>query len=940
MVNNQAEPALLDEDAPSRYVVGIDLGTTNSAVAYVDTEAAPGQLQSFSIPQIVAPQQIEARSTLPSFHYEAARGEFPADSLQLPWSKQEPGYCVGMFARDHGVTVPSRVISSAKSWLSHTGVDRTAALLPWHGASDLEKLSPLTVSARLLAHVRAAWNAAHPDQPLERQDIVLTLPASFDEIARELTVAAAAEAKLKRVVLIEEPQAAFYAWLDKHKENWESLVAPGQTILVCDIGGGTSDFTLIRVRQGEDGKVQFHRVAVGEHLILGGDNLDLTLATYLEQKLTSGGKLSPAEWSTLVRRSRVAKEEMLTDDAPAEMTINLPASGSKLIGGGRQVTITKQEIEQVLLDGFLPSGSIETPLEQRSSGFQEFGLPFANDPAITRHLSAFLRSHRHVVEEEGAPVAVRPDIVLFNGGFFESTLLRRKLIEQLNAWFRPADPQYDLQILDNDRLDLAVARGAAYYGLVRRGEGVRIAANLARTYYIGVGQDEQGKPQALCILPATTQPGEEIDLQDRTFRLRISEPVEFPLFVSSIRLIDKAGEIVSVDNEQIRSLPPIRTVLRAKRRSEATEVAVKLHARLTEIGTIELWCDEQESDRKWRLQFDVRSATQTDVAAHVSDREAEGVLDEEIWSALQAHLTATFGDAPTQKPQRLLQELETTAEMTRDVWPASLLRRIWGELLDLEPGRRRSSSHEIRWLNLAGFALRPGYGLALDDWRVSETWKALQGKVAHNDANCRTQSWILWRRIAGGLNRGQQQAVAQPLILALRALHKRILTGQGTATFTPQESLEAWRLLGSLELLDVATKLEIGGWIVDLLGKPKMASARSAMAWALGRLGSRTPVYGPLNLVVPADVASDWLSAIYRDKNRDPMDLLAVMQIARRTDDRYRDLAAADREDAAVWLEREQAPAHFARIVRDGGNLDSEERDQVFGEALPIGLTL
>ncbi|EAQ77779.1 hsp70 family protein [Blastopirellula marina] len=938
MVKHQAAATSGDEDAPSRYVVGIDLGTTNSAVAYVDTEAAPGKLQSFSIPQIVAPQQIEARSTLPSFHYEAAKSEFPADALQLPWSKPSANYCVGMFARDHGITVPSRVINSAKSWLSHTGVDRTAALLPWHGASDLEKLSPLTVSARLLAHIRAAWNDAHPQHPLEQQDIVLTLPASFDEIARELTVAAAAEAGLKRVVLIEEPQAAFYAWLDKHQENWETLVSPGQTILVCDIGGGTSDFTLIRVRQGEDGKVQFHRVAVGEHLILGGDNLDLTLATYLEQRLTSGGKLSPGDWSTLVRRCRVAKEEMLTNNAPDEITINLPSGGSKLIGGGRQATLTKSEIEQVLVDGFLPAGTIDTPLEKRSSGFQEFGLPFANDPAITRHLSAFLRNHHHVVEEES--VAVRPDIVLFNGGFFESSRLRRKLIDEITAWFLPTDPQFQLQILDNDRLDLAVARGAAYYGLVRRGEGVRIAANLARTYYIGVGQDEQGKPQALCILPATTQPGEEIDLQARTFRLRVSEPVEFPLFVSSIRLIDKAGEIVSVDQEQIRSLPPIRTVLRAKRRSEATEIAVKLHARLTEIGTIELWCDEIESDRRWRLQFDVRSATQTDVAAHVSDREAEGVLDEEIWSSLQSQLTATFGETATLKPQRLLQELETTSEMARNQWPASLLRRIWGELLDLEPGRRRSSSHEIRWLNLVGFALRPGYGLALDDWRVSETWKALQGKVVHNDANCRVQSWILWRRIAGGLNRGQQKAVAEPLLQAFRGLHRRVMTGQGTATFTPQESLEAWRLLGGLELLDVSTKLEIGGWIVDLLSKPKMASARSAMAWTLGRLASRTPVYGPLNSVISAEIATRWLAAIYRDRNRDPMDLLAVMQIARLTDDRYRDLASVDREEAAVWLETENAPSHFARIVRAGGNLDHEERDQVFGEALPIGLTL
>ncbi|HEX6986392.1 MAG TPA: Hsp70 family protein, partial [Planctomycetaceae bacterium] len=509
-------------------VVGIDLGTTNSAVAFADTEDSRLAVRTFAVPQVVAPGQVERRETLPSFHYQPAAGEFPPESLALPWEKR-PGYVVGAFARDQGVRAPGRLVASAKSWLCHPGVDRTADLLPWHGAPDVDRLSPVEASARYLGHVRAAWNHAHPDHPLERQDVVLTLPASFDEVARELTVRAAQKAGLPRVVLIEEPQAAFYAWINKHRDDWQTRVDAGQTILVCDIGGGTSDFTLIRARPAEGGSVAFHRVAVGEHLILGGDNLDLAVAKHLEAELTGGGRLDPRPWESLVRQSRVVKETLLGENAPESLTVNLAGRGSGLIGGAMQVVADREKVRALLLDGFLPDVPLDAKPQARQSGFQEFGLPYAADPAITRHLASFLTSHRGVLADEvsggvvsgeakrdhsplithHSPDPAKPDAVLFNGGFFASPVLRERLLDVLGTWFTADGSPYSPTVLDNDELYLAVARGAAYYGLVRRGHGVRIAAGLARTYYVGVEaerretRDESPESATLDSRPST-----------------------------------------------------------------------------------------------------------------------------------------------------------------------------------------------------------------------------------------------------------------------------------------------------------------------------------------------------------------------------------------------------------------------------------------------------
>jgi hypothetical protein len=940
----KADSSPSSEESPSRFIVGVDLGTTNSAVAYVDTAQEHWRVATFAVPQLVAPGQVEARETLPSFHYEPAPGELAGDALRLPWSRDAPSYAVGFFARDHGTMVPGRLIASAKSWLCHSGVDRTADLLPWQGAGDVERLSPVEASGRILRHVREAWDAAFAEHPLAEQDLVLTLPASFDEVARELTVKAAARAGLARVVLIEEPQAAFYAWIYAHSDRWETQVEPGQKILVCDCGGGTSDFTLIRVRRGSGGEVQFHRVAVGNHLILGGDNLDLALAQHLERRLTGGGKLDPRPWAVLVRTCRQVKETLLADDAPERLTVNLPGGGAKLIGGGLRIEVGRDEVRDLLLDGFFPKVGLDETPRRRTSGFQEFGLPFAPDPAVTRYLASFLRAHRHVAMDEaegsGGHDPARPDIVLFNGGLFESREIRGRLLDVLGSWFTAGDPTWRPTVLANDRLDLAVARGAAYYGMVRRGRGVRIAAGLARTYYIGVQSDE---PAAVCLVPAEAEPGQDVHLAQRRFDLVVGDPVEFPLFVSSTRLTDRPGELVPIDREQMTPLPPIRTVLHKRRKSDPDVVSVELHARLTEIGTLDLWSSQVDSRRSWRLVFDVRSTTQTDVAAHESDAESEGVLDETIWQACHEAIYDTFGPDGKDSPAALVKRLTDATGIGRREWPTSLLRRIWEALIELEHARRRGEQHEARWLNLLGFALRPGHGLAADDWRVARTWRLVQGSLLHSTVRCRAEWWILWRRIAGGLAAGQQQSLAENVLAPIRAMHRQLTTGKGRGgefSAGSHETAEVWRLLGSFELLATPVKIELGDILLDVLPKPKMETVRPAIAWAVGRIGARQPVHGPLNGVVPVEVAARWLRRMMDVGGDEPMVQLAVMQMARRTDDRYRDVSEKLRGEVLRWLDDAGAAAHYRQLVETAGRLDTEEQGLVFGEALPKGLRI
>ncbi len=912
-----------DQPTPARYVVGIDLGTTNSAVAFVDTEArgdAARTVRTFPVPQLVAPGEIEARDTLPSFHYEPFEGQFEQGALRLPWGETETDGVVGTLARDRGADVPGRLVVSAKSWLSHNGVDRTADLLPWQGAPDVKKLPPAEVSARYLGHLRAAWNATHPEHPLEAQDVVVTIPASFDEVARELTVTAARRAGLPKIVLLEEPQAAFYAWMARHADSAER-VSPGQRVLVCDIGGGTTDLTLIEARPGPEtgNPVQFHRLAVGDHLILGGDNLDLALAHHVESRL--GGKLEGRQWAVLIRRCQQAKETLLAADAPERWTINLPAAaGARLVGGARQVELTRAEVVRLLLEGFLPPVKADSRPARRGfgSGFQEFGLPYAADPAITRYVAAFLAAH-----------GGRPDAVLFNGGFFESPVLRERFLDVLGSWYGDSRPT----VLDNERLDLAVALGAARFGLARRGVGLRISGGLARAYYLGV-RGENGQPSAICLAPVGLPEGAEVDLAGRAFDLRIRQPAEFPLYVSSTRTGDQPGDVLVPDPLELTALPPVRTALRGRPGAEGTDtVPVRLHARLTEIGTLEVWCAEVGGrNRQWRLPFDVRAATRTEVTAHTAEGERAGIVDEETAAQGRAIIRDTFEGKDTAAAESLVKRLEAAVGLARLEWPPSLLRAFWEEVMELEPARTHGPIHEARWLNLLGFCLRPGYGFAVDDWRTAQTWRLSEKKVAHpKNELCRAEWWILWRRIAGGLTAGQQRALAAPLLAEIR---KGTTAGWGS-----HETAEIRRLLGSLEWLDVPAKLDFGG---RLLGSLTTAAAgrQRAQVWTLGRLGARVPLYGPLNTLLPAGNVEAWIERLVRLPGPDEEVAFALVQLTRRTGDRFRDVSDVACESAVGWLERHDAPGHFVALVRAGGELRSAERNEAFGESLPYGLEL
>ena len=951
-------------DAPRRprYVVGIDLGTTNSAMSFVDTEIDRWKIETFTIAQVVAEGQVERLETLPSFYYEALPAERLSGATRLPWLKDAPAGTVGVYARDHGRTLPGRMIESAKSWLCHNGVDRKAALLPWHGATDVERLSPVEATARYLRHMKDAWDASYPEYPLAEQDVVLTIPASFDEVARELTVAASRIAGLPRIVLLEEPQAAFYSWVDAHRDEWDQIVSPGQTILVCDIGGGTSDFSLIHVRTGEGGRLQFHRVAVGDHLLLGGDNLDLALAHVVEQKLANGGRLDPRQWSMLIPACRHAKEILLAANAPETYTVVLSGAGSRLIGGAMQTELTRDEVLKLFIEGFLPTVGLHERPQKRQSGFQEFGLPYAADPAITKYLATFLQTH-----SQDTVNGARPDIVLFNGGFFGSPVLRARLIESLENWFRPldlcsplsptaegeieelenrvrpADANWSPTVLRNDRLDLAVARGAAYFGMVRRGVGIRIVAGLARTYYIGIEQAD-GQRAALCLVAAGTESSSAPTVIDRTFKVRTSEPVEFPILVSGTRLTDQPGQIVPYDPEQLSELPPIRTVLTTRKRGDIATVDVRLSATLTEIGTLELWCEQIDAARRWQLQFDVRSATETDREAHTGTAEQSGIVDQELVAAAVAVLHSVFGPNSTIRADDAMKQLTEVIGQPRGDWPSSLLRALWSELLELSDGRRRSPQHEARWLNLTGFCLRPGFGMAADDWRVEETWRATNGRLVHSTPACLAELRTLCRRISGGLAAGRQTQIASTVLPAIRQRFRQVQTGRGKAAAYASgnhEAAEIWRMLGSMELLAQPVRIELGDMIIDLFNRAAFESVRNALIWSLGRIGGRVPVYGPLNLVVPLSQVTNWIDVLLRTGDlQDSATQLAIMQLTRRTHDRFRDADESLRKRVADRLTSVSAKSHLVTLITEGGSLESEEANLILGESLPVGLRL
>jgi molecular chaperone DnaK (HSP70) len=608
----------------ARFVVGIDLGTTNCAMAWLDSSEPEdrARVTLHEIPQLVGPGEVAPRTLLPSFLYLPGEIDFPAGATALPWDPQ-PRHVVGELARRRGAENPVRLVASAKSWLSYGGASRTAPILPWGAPEEVPHLSPVDASSEYLRHLAAVFDrtvaGGDSSLALARQDVLLTVPASFDEEARELTLRAARAAGLEHVTLLEEPQAAFYAWLDALGSSWRRRATVGDLVLVCDVGGGTTDFSLIAVAE-RDGDLTLERVAVGEHILLGGDNMDLALARRLQQGLESAGhRIDTWQLHGLWHQARLAKEALLTNPGQAEHAITLLGRGSKLVGGTIKTTLTIDDVNQVLLEGFFPAvASDAMPARQRRVGLQEIGLPYAADTAVTRHLARFLRR-----QTEGAAAAAPirrgptglacPTHVLFNGGVMKAGALRERIVEVLSRWlvqegFEPLDHRHVLEAPD---LDHAVAQGAAYYGMARRGRGVRIRSGASRAYYVGIESAMPAVPglpaplKALCVVPFGMEEGSSASIPDRRFALIVGEPAEFRFLSSVVRKTDRAGTLIEDWGDDLEELGPLEVTLKLDGQEDTT-VPVTLESHVTEVGTLELWCVGSNPGERWKLELNIR----------------------------------------------------------------------------------------------------------------------------------------------------------------------------------------------------------------------------------------------------------------------------------------------------------------------------------------------
>ena len=927
-----------------KYIIGIDLGTTNSAVTFVDLEAHQTQsrapIRNFPIPQLTGPGEISKEKVLPSFLYLPGGHELREDALALPWDSGEKSF-VGILAREQGSKVPKRMVASAKSWLCHGKVDRHAPILPWGSDDQAEKRSPISVTAAYLRHIKDAWNhgvKGEEDLRLEHQAVVITVPASFDEVARDLTVEAASQAGIPNVTLLEEPLAAFYSWLDEHDREWERLVSPGELILICDVGGGTTDFTLITLRE-NDGNPVFERIAVGDHLILGGDNMDLALAHLSEGRLQgkNKGRLSMDRWQALCAQCRQAKEEILSG-LVEEKIITLVGEGRKLIADTLTTRINRSDIESVILDGFFPLVPPEESIaEKPRQGMTEFGLPYAQDPAITRHMIRFLEQHREDLKQILERETIAPDLIMFNGAALKPASIQERIRTAVSTRFHNT-LETPPRVLVNPDLDVAVALGASYYGRVRKGYGVQVDSGSSRAYFLGVqvaannGENEQSashSPQkAICMVERGMPEGTQNELADKQFSVLANQPVNFHLYSSSFRSGDRVGDVVSVD-DSLTTLPPLHTVIKFGKKAGETAIPVKMEAHYTEMGTLALWCQSTKSPHRWRFQFQLRTSEQP---VPVSDGE---VFEESQVNESIQHLKEAFsGKTEKTAPHRLVKIIEKTVNRPKEKWPLGFIRRIADELMLLISYRKRSIDHESRWLNLIGFCLRPGFGDALDEHRLRELWKIFRdGPVHAKNVQARSEWWVLWRRVAGGLSASQQRQV----FLSISSLIKPKKGGK-KAGLPPQEHMEIWMAMANLERISAEDKIARGKLLLNDLHPKKV---RPQYWWALSRIGAREPLYGPIDRIISPDAAAKWIGKILSENWKNPKPVgMALARMARLTGDRKRDLEPETIQTIIHWLSPHEWAAPHIKTLQEVIPVARQEETQIFGESLPSGIQL
>jgi molecular chaperone DnaK (HSP70) len=921
----------------SRYLIGIDLGTTNSAIAFVDLTKRPaGTVEHFPVPQLIAPGEVADRSLLPSFLYLPGEHDMPAGAAALPWDAAARDV-IGEFARNAGSRIPGRLVTSAKSWLCHAGIDRSAPLLPWSAPPEVSRISPVEASTRYLKHMVAAWNSKHPGDPLEKQKIVLTVPASFDDVARQLTVEAARKAGIEHLTLLEEPQAAFYCWLATHSAQDVAPLRPGDVCLVVDVGGGTTDFSLIQASE-EHGEFGFLRQAVGDHLLLGGDNMDLALAKFVEGKLPAAGKLDAVQYGMLTQACRAAKEALLAAHPPEEVPVTVMGRGRSVIGGTLTTTLKRDDLREVLLDGFFPFVLPESePQRGGRVGLHEMGLPYVSDAGITRHLVSFLRKHLGKGDMPASPRAV-----LFNGGVFTPESLRTRVIDAMKKWYDRPDTPWQPLVLSSPSLDWAVAWGAAYFGWLKHSGGRRIGGGIARSYYLGVGGQTQDPNHInlLCVVPRGLEEGHELTLDQPELELALGQPVQFPLFSSTVRAFDKVGDLMQAAPNQLLRMPPLHTVLRGGKRSGTKSMPVTLASRLTEIGTLELFCVAKDGQNRWRLEFNTRDVIQDDEPDAKSEGAVADVWPEELVAAAGQLIRETYKPGSTLDPRNLTKSLEASLEAGRDKWPTGVCRRLWDFLAEVSDHRRLSPGHLSRWFNLVGFCLRPGFGDPMDRFRVEQLWKLLHAPKKDSKTIGPPEGgadyWIMWRRVAAGLNTSLQNTLFNRLRPVLLPSKNRPFAKPPANEWT-----EMWRAAASLERLDLKTKEALGDAALKSIKRPP---APPHAFFSLTRLGARIPLYGPLNSVIHPQQIERWLAEFSSFIPAHDSDRLAwlfcLAQLARKSGQRAIDVADDSRDRVLDLLRSHNAPPHWIEMVDHVSELEADEQRQLFGESLPIGLRL
>ena len=926
-----------------QYIIGIDLGTTNSAVSYVDMAALRDDkasqaknigkkslIKAFNVPQLTGHGELTRIPVLPSFLYIPGEYDISPEALRHPWKKKQDLF-VGSFARDHGSKIPSRLVSSAKSWLCNPKVDREAKILPW-GSQGFEKVSPVTATSEYLKHIKEAWNhnVKDEDRFIENQFVIITVPASFNEEARQLTMEAVTKAGFgSAVTLLEEPLAAFYSWLINNENTWQNKVKTDDLILICDVGGGTTDFSLISLKKSK-GSPRFERIAVGDHLILGGDNIDLALAKKVESQFKIGfkskAKLTSDKWKTLCYQCREAKEKILEQGIPS-VRITIKGEGRTLIAGTLAADLTREDVETILLDEFYPYVEPDANLNiDIGREVTDFGLPLEKESAVTKHIIRFLENHRNEIMKSLSKEPL-PDFILFNGGTLKPDLVQTRIRKAIQKWFGTGESE-SAQILENNFPELAVGIGASYYGLVKQGQGVKVGSGSPRSYYIGVVDKKENVSKAVCLVERGLDEGSGIDLPEMEYEVRTNEPVSFDIYSSSFRSGDRAGEIITMD-DSLSVMTPVQTIIKFGKNGNKKTIPVTIGAQYSEMGTLSMYCNSLVSDHQWKLLFQLREI-QKDVEAKESR-----IYDEALIKNTCDLIEQVFTDNSDSNSslKSIVKQIEKIVVEKRSNWPLSFLRSIADKLIEFEKVRKYSPEHEARWLNLTGFCIRPGFGDGFDEERIRRIWKIyLSGLIFDKPQQNRLEWWIFIRRIAAGLKAGQQRQFFQDISPFL-------IKGKNNNTkLAPQEHIELWMAAGNMERLLVKDKVVLAKALLPMF---KTRKKQENMFWTLSRFGARELLYGSVDRVVPSQEVVKWINQIMKKtwhKNDPVEDMIA--QISRKTGDRTRDIESVDRTKIIKWLQARKVKTSVIKMISEKTDIALKEKNSQFGEKLPKGLIL